>query len=101
KLSAGRGLVDEFRRHRTDEVVLGVEEGEPDRLALVDHVDRDAPGERQALALEVLGNARVALVLAAGGLEILLAEIGVRREHHARRAAPLRELVGARADGML
>ena len=56
QLAADERLVDELGGHVVEHVDLAVEEREPARLPLLDDADLDAPGNRQALALERRGD---------------------------------------------
>src|SRR5258706_335812 len=89
ELAAGHGELRELLGERADVVVLAVEEREPARLRLVDHVDLDAPHEGQALATQVGRDLPRRLVVAAGALEELLAVAGIRFEDDARASEPL------------
>ena len=94
--------VDEFRRRALDHVVLGVEEGEPARLRLLDDIDLDALDHRQALAAQSCGDRLLhGIVGRRLLLVVLLAVVRIALEHHARGALPLREAVGAGADRLL
>ena len=89
ELAARHRDIDEWRRNRAQVIVFTIEKGQPARLFLFNWRDFQAPDQWQALALEVFDNRLIARVIAAGGLEILLAIIRIGFEHDFRRASPL------------
>jgi len=81
----GRGEVDELEGHAINEIVLGIEEGEPARLHFLDDIDLDAVDHRQPPAVQPGRECLRLRVVSWRGLVVeLLAEAGVALEHHAR-----------------
>jgi hypothetical protein len=100
ELAARQRDLREVLGHGTDDVVLAVEEGEPARLVLVDHIHLDAADDGQALALQARCDLARAGVVAGFALEELLAEVGVRLQHDLRAACPALQQERARAHGV-
>jgi len=100
--SSRRSDVHELNRHAVDQVVLAVQESEPAWLRLFDDVHLHAIDLRQALTPHLCRNRLRHRITRRGLLGVeLLAIARIALEHHTRRALPLGETVGSRANRML
>ena len=99
-MSVRRRNEGELRRHAR-EVGLAVQEAEPARLVLLDDRDLDAVVERQALAVQALGERQCFDVVGRGlAVEADVAIGGVLVEDDARGAPPRAQAIRPGADGM-